>query len=236
MPQTSRPRLERSRSNREHVLDAATRLLRAENGAAFSMRELAAEARVSFATPFNQFGSKAGIMQALSARLIDRMGQRFGTASPDDDAFDRTLTAIEIAVDVLLEEAEVNRSVIGALGAASGSPGAVGAHSTALWSRALGAFAGLDPALVEIARRQLPRQLAISFRGCLSFWAADELSDAQLPESARTTAVIAMACFAAPARRRALLLGLPGRAPADDRPAPPDGRGTRNRPAEEGRE
>ena len=48
------------------MLDAAERLLR-DGNAEFSMRDLAAEAGVSFATPFNQFGSKPAIMQALSA-------------------------------------------------------------------------------------------------------------------------------------------------------------------------
>ena len=46
---------------KDRVLDAAKRLL-AGGSAAFSMRELAEEAGVSFATPFNQFGSKAAIM------------------------------------------------------------------------------------------------------------------------------------------------------------------------------
>jgi AcrR family transcriptional regulator len=59
---------------RERVLDAAERLL-AQGSAGFSMRELADEAGVSFATPFNQFGSKAAIMLALSARC-DRRAER----------------------------------------------------------------------------------------------------------------------------------------------------------------
>ena len=44
-------------STRERVLAAAERLL-ADNRHEFSMRELAADAGVSFATPFNLFGSK----------------------------------------------------------------------------------------------------------------------------------------------------------------------------------
>ncbi len=57
-------RLQPKPPTRERVLDAAERLL-ANGSAAFSMRELAEEAEVSFATPFNQLGSKAAIMLAL---------------------------------------------------------------------------------------------------------------------------------------------------------------------------
>ena len=61
---------------RQRVLDAAERLLRVGR-ASFSMRDLATEAGVSFVTPFNQFGGKAAIMHALSARRIDAMIARF---------------------------------------------------------------------------------------------------------------------------------------------------------------
>jgi AcrR family transcriptional regulator len=68
---------------RQRVLDAAETLLR-QGKAEFSMRDLAAEAQVSFATPFNHFGSKAAIMQALSARRIEEMGARYRAASPPE--------------------------------------------------------------------------------------------------------------------------------------------------------
>ena len=60
-------------SGRERVLDAAERLL-ARGGAGFSMRDLAEEAGVSFATPFNQFGAKGAIM-ALTRSASQEWGQ-----------------------------------------------------------------------------------------------------------------------------------------------------------------
>ena len=62
--------LQRGAPVRARILDAAEHLMR-QGKADFSMRDLASEAGVSFATPFNHFGSKAGIMQALSGRRID---------------------------------------------------------------------------------------------------------------------------------------------------------------------
>ena len=172
---------------RQRVIDAAERLLR-EGEADFSMRDLAAKAGVSFATPFNQFGSKAAIMQALSTRRIDAMEARFAAAPPLTNAADRVQLAIDTAVAVMLEEPHINRAVMGWLGTASPSPGQVWVRSTALWTLALGPGEGLAAARREQALRCLPRQLAFAFRGVLSFWTAGELPDEALGPNARETA------------------------------------------------
>ena len=172
---------------RRRVIDAAERLLR-ESDAEFSMRELAAEAEVSFATPFNQFGSKAAIMQALSTRRIETMEARFSAASSLTDTTDRVLLAVDVAAAVMLEEPEINRAVMGWLGAASPSPGQVWVRSTALWTLALGTGEGLIAPRRDEALRCLPRQLAFAFRGVLSFWTAGELPDEMLALEAREVA------------------------------------------------
>lgn len=161
---------------RQRVIDAAERLLR-DGKADFSMRDLASGASVSFATPFNQFGSKAAIMHALSARRIDTMMQRLAAAPALPNAADRVLLAVDIAVAVMLEEPEVNRAVLGWLGAEGAPPGQVLTHSKALWASALGEGEGLAAARRAQAFRRLPDQLAFAFRGVLSFWTAGELSD-----------------------------------------------------------
>jgi AcrR family transcriptional regulator len=207
MPSTGLGRQEKARLAREKVLDAAERLLRADPGATFSMRDLAVEAEVSFATPFNQYGSKAAIAQALSARRITQMIGRLAAAKPAGDAVERTLAAVRIAIDLLLEEPGVNRAMMGVLGAWSSSPGTVSAHSSALWSAALGDFEGIDANLVPVAKVRLPAQLALVFRGCLSFWVAGEIADQDLPKTAENAAAITLACFVEPARREALLVG-----------------------------
>ncbi|WP_034160819.1 TetR/AcrR family transcriptional regulator [Sphingomonas sp. ERG5] len=172
---------------RQRVIDAAERLLRTGN-ADFSMRDLAAEAGVSFATPFNQFGSKAAIMQALSGRRIDLMQARYSAARPAGDAADRVLLAVDIAATVMLEEPEVNRAVMGWLGAPGPAPGQIWARSTALWALALGAGDNLLAARREQALHCLPGQLAFAFRGVLSFWTAGELPDEALATNAREIA------------------------------------------------
>lgn len=115
---------ERGEPVRQKVIDAAERLLR-EGRADFSMRDLAAGAEVSFATPFNQFGSKAAIMQALSERRIDEMTRRFAQSTPLPEAVSRVFLAVELAAAVMLEEPSVSKAVMGWLGAPSATPGRV---------------------------------------------------------------------------------------------------------------
>ena len=167
---------------RQRVLDAAERLLR--NGkAGFSMRDLAAEAGVSFATPFNQFGSKAGIMHALSGRRIELMAARYAAAPRAADAAGRVRLAITVAVAVMLDEPDVNRAVMASIGTAGPARTDALERSTAFWALALHAEDGgmrLQPG----SAGDVPRQLALAFRGALSFWSAGELSDAELGPAA----------------------------------------------------
>lgn len=170
---------------RNRVIDAAERLLR-DGKAEFSMRDLATEAGVSFATPFNQFGSKAAIMHALSARRIATATQRFADKPRLDDAGRRVLLAVATVVELMLEEPRVNRAVMGWLGTPGPTHGEVLAQSTALWTLAIGAGEGLidgHPTLPALARH-----LAFGFRGVLSFWTAGELPDEELAANARDVA------------------------------------------------
>jgi len=205
-----KPHLEQPKSpTRERVLDAAERLL-ARGGAAFSMRELADEAGLSFATPFNRFGSKTAIMQALSARRIAMMREQLAQTKLLGNAVARVLTSVDIAATVMLAAPSVNRAVMGAISAPSDSPGNVWLSSGVLWSEALGAGEGLAVATRRTAFAVLPDQLAFAFRGVLSFWTAGELSDQALSLRARAAAATVLLGFVE-RDSRAELLALLGR-------------------------
>ena len=173
---------ERGAPVRQRVLEAAERLLRSGK-AEFSMRDLAAEAGVSFATPFNQFGSKAGVMHALSGRRIETMAMRYAAATPPADRPGRVRLAVTVAVAVMLEEPDVNRAVMGSLGTAGPARTDALERSAAFW-----ALAWTGEAMVGVPRRPSasdgPYQLALAFRGALSFWSAGELSDDELRQAA----------------------------------------------------
>jgi hypothetical protein len=116
--------------------------------------------------------------------------------------------AVEIAVGVLLEEPQVSRAVIGSLGSASASPGAVLRHSRKLWTLALGDGDGLGSAMRTLASAHLTGQLALGFRGCLSFWTAGEIGDAELPGSARAAAAWVLLAVAGSEQREKLLAAI----------------------------
>lgn len=179
---------------RQRVLDAAERLLR-DGRATYSMRDLATEAGVSFATPFNQFGGKTAIMHALSGRRIDAMIARFEAAPAPRDLVARVGLAVELAVAVMLEQPEVNRAVMSWIGTAGPTPGQVLAHSSALWALATQdeEVPGSGDRNWEVAG--LPVQLALGFRGVLSFWTAGEIADAELASAAQAIAATLVAGF-----------------------------------------
>ena len=194
---------------RDRILEAAASLLR-DGRLDFSMRDLAAKAGVSFATPFNQFGSKIAIMQALSSQRITRMAERFAQADMVGDAADRVLAAVDIATAVMLEDAQVSRAVIGSLGAPSNEPGQVRSQSRALWADAIKAADGFAPDLAELGRTALPDYLAMAFRGVLSFWTAGEINDSDFPPRARAATAALLLGFV-PKEQRARLAGVLGR-------------------------
>jgi AcrR family transcriptional regulator len=189
---------------RERVLDAAEQLL-SQGSAAFSMRELADAAGVSFATPFNQFGSKGAIMLALSARRIGLMHERLAQAELPDAAAARVLATVDIAASVMLMAPTVNRAVMGAISAPSDAPGDVSSRSSALWAAALGTGDGLAAATRALALSTLPDQLAVAFRGVLSFWTAGELADPALSRRARAAAAAVLLGFVEHDGRKELL-------------------------------
>lgn len=198
-------------TTRDRVLAAAERLL-GEGSAAFSMRDLAAAAGVSFATPFNQFGSKLEIMRALSAERIERMHRRAAASVGSADGVQRVLDVVGIAASVMTEAPRVNRAVMAAIGAPAAEPeaqpgprpGKIRERSRALWAEALGDAACLSKAHRALGRMVLPDQLAIAFRGVLSFWTAGEIDDSDLRPRAVAAAAALLFGFVDEGRRDSL--------------------------------
>jgi AcrR family transcriptional regulator len=183
-------------ATKERVLSAAERLLRLGK-AEFSMRDLAAEAGVSFATPFNQFGSKVAIMQALSANRIASMQQRLAAARLSTLVSKRVMAAVKIATEVMLDEPQVNKAIMGVLGTPSSTPSGVATLSAAFWAASIGKGEGLKASTKSIALKVLPGQLRFGFRGVLSFWTAGEFTDDELLLQAQAAAAAVLFGFVA---------------------------------------
>lgn len=71
-------KLERSKAKRRQaIVSAARELIRETGETGLSMRALAARANVSLATPYNLFGSKQGVLVALSNIEAEAFGKMF---------------------------------------------------------------------------------------------------------------------------------------------------------------
>lgn len=134
-------------------------------------------------------------MHALSGRRIETMASRLAERPQPMDAVAQIRLAVETAVGVILEEPDVNRAVMGWIGTAGPARGDALANSTALWARALGEGRGIAGPRGTLATGDLPRQLALAFRGTLSFWTAGELPDEELGPTALAIAETLTSAF-----------------------------------------
>jgi AcrR family transcriptional regulator len=104
-------------SLREGLLDAATDLLPDKGYAALRMADVAARAGVSRQTVYNEFGSKAALVQAVTLRttsaFLDGIRQRIDTA-------DGLLAGVRAAVVYTVKHGRENRLVAAALGTEAG--------------------------------------------------------------------------------------------------------------------
>jgi hypothetical protein len=132
-------------------------------------------------------------MHALSGRLIDQMHERVSAARLSVVASERVLKVVTTATTVMMEKPQVNRAIMGAVGSPGAESGDIRERSRALWADAVGNAAGLASATRDLSRAVLPEQLAIAFRGTLSFWTAGEISDEDL--QSRTLAAAATLLF-----------------------------------------
>jgi len=161
---------------RERILDAAEAMIRRDGKVAFSMRELAKSADVSFVTPFNLLGSKAGVLVALLQRS---MKSRFAALAEmrDQDPIERIFLLGDGSVRVYAEDGAFYRPLIRALVIApeeAGSESCLLEGATALWRQAL-----TDGAVERLLRPGVnvdlvARQLHVQFRGGLMLWATGE--------------------------------------------------------------
>ncbi len=124
---------------KNRILDAAEALILETGDVSFSTRDLAKSADVSFATPFNHFGSKLGVLDAIIERSLTRMpqskNQRVG------DSIDGLLTAVHPAINYYSKQSKLYRPIYGAvLGRTSdirnsGSPSLM--RAIAMWRQSL---------------------------------------------------------------------------------------------------
>ncbi|MDH4412436.1 MAG: TetR/AcrR family transcriptional regulator [Rhizobium sp.] len=198
----------KQRATREHLLDTAERLLLQSSPPDFSMRQLCQEAGLSFATPFNYFGSKNGIIRGLALRIFDRIEAGYEAMPEAGDALARLDRMNAAGVHLWLEEPAVYRFISASLLTVEGGEGSEEflARSSALWRRALGDAEGLLRSDCKaLALEILPLHIAIGFRGMMALWIGGEIADRDIEPLMRAQISALVLGFAEPHRQRELL-------------------------------
>lgn len=169
---------------RDRIRASAEALIRTRGDADFSMRELADAAGVAFATPFNLFESKEGLLTSLLVRRIWPRQEALASASIDVDPIAHVLAFAAAAFDTYTEDEDLFRPLLHAvISPATQTPARSLDAAAELWTRSL------EPARRENLIRgdcdvpQLDRAMHLAFRGALLGWVrGDMTSDAALDE------------------------------------------------------
>jgi AcrR family transcriptional regulator len=190
---------------RERILDAARRLIRSA-GTGFSMRALAEESQVSLATPYNLFGSKGGVLDALlnaSLDNVDRATHTFRSTDP----IERVLEVAGIAADVYARDPAFYQPLMQFLLGAREvvhRPRFI-ARSLALWNRTVQAAVRHRLVSADVAAGPLARQLMINFAGVLELWIHEELDEDGLRDQALYGSTLLLLGAALPTARGRLV-------------------------------
>jgi AcrR family transcriptional regulator len=164
-------------TRRQRAMDAAESLIRKSGTTDFTMLALAELSQLSPATPYNLFGSKAGLMYALLNRCMDQVDLNGGRAAAEPDPFLRALKAAGAVADFFLSDPDFFRPLYQFLIGVSDP-----VHRPAYMDRGLEywrrSISGLEQAGLlhpDINGEQLGRELEIHFVGVLDLWVQREL-------------------------------------------------------------
>ena len=161
---------------RRRILDAAEALIRRTGGTEFPMLALSARAEVSPTTPYNLFGSKAGVLYALLNRTMDQIDertQRFSSSNP----IERALEAAESAADFFARDPGFFRSLYLFLLGVRDSVHRPHFMNRGLefWRRPLETATTNELLPAAIKAEELARELMIHFVGVMELWLHEEL-------------------------------------------------------------
>jgi AcrR family transcriptional regulator len=165
-------------ARRSRILDAAAVLVRATGGTDFTMVNVADEAEVSPATPYNLFGSKSGVLYALLNRSLDEVfaGALHFTAP---SAHEHPVDAADIAARIFARDPVFYRPLFLVLLGVRDEihrPRFM-ERSLDYWKRSLQGMVEEGALRDENDRDDLARALLVHFAGVLELWIHGDLDE-----------------------------------------------------------
>lgn len=204
-------------ARRQVIVDAAEMLIRDRGSTDFTMAELAREAGVSPATPFNLFESKLTLLYALLIRSLEGVNAVGRRASEERDAFVRLMRAAEGVGDFFNADAAFYRPLYQVLLGASDPQ-----HRPDYLARALqfwqGAIEGLaSQGLFNTAqpRNALAWDLMTMALGRVDLWVHGEFESADFPAQMAYGALALAVGLTTGAERQRVLRLMQGCRPRD---------------------
>ncbi len=184
---------------------AAARAALAETGEmGFSMRALAERADVSFATPYNLFGSKGEIVVQLYNEDLAAFEERVARLK-SKDALDRLFDIVALCRAIYAADVTFYRTIFGATAnlQEAGLCERVAAPRLAFWQHAVDALAGEGLLRSGADTRLAATTMTHVIRSALSRWTFDEISLKRLEvEMAAGFALILMSVSTPSAQER----------------------------------
>jgi AcrR family transcriptional regulator len=165
-------------ARRARILDAAAALIRKTVGTDFTMIEVADQAGVSPATPYNLFGSKSGLLYALLDRSLDevfRGAVRFSATSPTE----HPLQAGDIAAELFARDPGFYRPLFLVLLGVRDEVHRPRFMERSLdyWRRSLESLLDCGGLADASEREDVARALLIHFAGVLELWIHGDLDE-----------------------------------------------------------
>ncbi len=197
-------REQNKQARKDRILAAAAELL-AEGGAeALTMRELASAAGLSEATPYNLFGSKAGVVEALFQAEMTTIVARSFEHTPSDP-IERLFVSTEMLAETWASESGVFRELIRCARESGADLARFSELPTSLLragltdARAAGAITDAVP-LADVARH-----VFLSNQGAYEPWISGQTDDATLRRDLIVGLSLSLLSVATPETRKRIL-------------------------------
>ena len=202
------PKKEKSAKEKrqDKVLRVVENFIRTEGAVNFSMKELADQAGVSFATPFNLFGSKEEILIALFNQRVAIQAQQSAARAELLSPVDNLMRIAQDSANRYLSDGELFRPLVQAFRIVGTSRGHSAAREAVnIWADAVKRCVADGTARSNTPIEKTARHMHLAFRATFWMWGNEQMTDEDFREQAKYATAAAFLPWATPEGRAALL-------------------------------
>ncbi len=173
------------------MLDAAELLVAAE-GTEFSMRELADQARVSPATPFNHFDTKIGVFAAIVERSLHEVARPPLVPACEVHPVEEILEYADYVTSYYADRREVYAPTLAALLSFVSFDNPITLRATSMWRLGLEAIGAIGELADGVDLDLLARHLEMAWIGSLLPWCGGAIDGQQWRDQVRFSTALTL--------------------------------------------